>query len=316
MKNSIILILFALALSCNSQNDFPVLKGSYLGQTPPGNSPEIFALGIISTVKGELNAMFSPDGEKFYYTIEVVPGRSYSTYYMQQENNIWSQPIISSLLNEYSGGEPSISPDGKYMFFRSMLDENGNNQSHADIWQINMKSDNSTKPTKIGNVVNSEFNEAYPTLSTDKTLFFHSNREGGKGGVDIYFSNFINGNYTSPFNIGDSINTETHEFHPCISPDGSFLIFTSLNRPDGFGSLDLYISFRKKDGTWTKAKNMGKEINSEAGDYMPYISYDGKYLFFTSTRKKQEILNNNPQNVKPDIYWVDASVINLFNSKR
>lgn len=96
-------------------------------------TPEIFAPGIISSDKGELNAMYSPDGNEFYYTIEVVPGRSYVTYYMERENNIWSEPKVAPLLESFKGGEPSISPDGKYLFFRSMIDENGNRQDNADI---------------------------------------------------------------------------------------------------------------------------------------------------------------------------------------
>jgi len=332
MKNNIIILLIlfistipAFAQETKTDNfDFPVLKGTYLGQTPPGLVPEIFASGIISTDKGELNAIFSPDGKEFYFTIEVVPGRSYTTYFMQQENNVWSEPKVEPLLLNYKGGEPSISPDGKYLFFRSMLDENGNDQSNADIWRLNRNSNNSNKLIKIGIAVNSKFNEAYPTLSNDNTLYFHSNRKGGKGGADIYFSNFANENYIGSTNIGDSINSETQEFHPCISPDGNYIIFTSLKRPDGVGGLDLYISFRKKDESWTKAKNLGKNINSEANDYMPYISYDGKYLFFTSTRinltkNGNESINSTnhikgAQYGKPDIYWVSTKIIDELKS--
>lgn len=305
----ILLSIILIFISHAQKDNFPILKGPYLGQKPPGTTPEIFANRIISTDKGELNAMFSPDGKEFYFTIEVVPGRSYITYCMLRENNTWSEPKAAPLLNNYKGGEPSFSPDGKYLFFRSMIDENGDRQSTADIWWVNRTVNNSYKPKKIGLPVNTEFNEAYPTISSDSVLYFHSNRKGGEGGVDLYYSNYINGNFTDPVNLGSNINSQFQEFHPCISPDGGYLVFSSLNRPDGFGNIDLYVTFRDNDGKWTKAINLGENINSEDGDYMPFVSHDGKYLFFTSTREKQGDIKNNPQTGRPDIYWVGAKII-------
>jgi len=313
MKLFLILVILFLFISAaiasnqgkvSTESDWPLLKGPYFGQKSPGMAPEIFAPGIISTEKGELNAVFSPDGNEFYFTIEVVPGRSYSTYYMKRENNIWSKPLVAPLLDKYKGGEPSFSPDGKYLFFRSMLDEEGNNQNNADIWRVCRIVDGLAKADKIGEAVNSKFNEAYPVISSTGALYFHSNREGGCGSADLYYSKFVNGSFSDPVNLGSNINSKFPEFHPCISPDGSYLVFSSLNRPDGFGSIDLYISFRDTKGNWTKAINFGESINSQSNDYMPFVSHDKKYLFFTSNR-----------NGKPDIYWVSAEIIEQFNPK-
>jgi Tol biopolymer transport system component len=82
------------------------------------------------------------------------------------------------------------------------------------------------------------------------------------------------------------------------------LIVNSNGRPDDLGRGDLYISFKKKDSSWTPLKNMGKEINSEYTDYCPMLSPDGKYLFFTSTRTGNG-----------DIYWVDAKIIEDLKPK-
>ena len=77
------------------------------------------------------------------------------------------------------------------------------------------------------------------------------------------------------------------------------MIVSSSGRPDSLGSADLYISFKKEDGSWTNLKNMGSTINSRELDYCPMLSPDGKYLFFTSKRSGSG-----------DIYWVDAKIIN------
>ena len=92
------------------------------------------------------------------------------------------------------------------------------------------------------------------------------------------------------------INTEHDEYDLFIAPDESYLIFSS-DRPGGFGNVDLYISYKKGDGTWTEPKNMGRNINS-GGAVFPSVTDDGRFLFFQSRRGGNG-----------DIYWVDAKII-------
>jgi hypothetical protein len=68
----------------------------------------------------------------------------------------------------------------------------------------------------------------------------------------------------------------------------------SANRPGGLGSGDLYVSFSKPDGTWTVSTSLGNKINTETDDFCPYVSPDGKYLFYAS---------------RGNIYWVSTDVI-------
>jgi hypothetical protein len=72
----------------------------------------------------------------------------------------------------------------------------------------------------------------------------------------------------------------------------------------GFGGHDLYISFRKQDNAMTEPVNLGKEINSSSNDWIPFVTSDGKYFFFTSNRAGNE-----------DIYWVDATIIENLRSQ-
>jgi len=147
------------------------------------------------------------------------------------------------------------------------------------------------------------------------------------GSEDIWMSPFVNGNYEEPRNLGDSINTEDFELDPFIAPDESFLIFTRIDKKRERGA-DLFIAFRRGDGSWTEAVNMGEGINSKDMEYCPTVTPDGKYFFFTSTRKlygpyseiplsyekKLEILNS-PGNGSADIYWVDAKIIEELRLK-
>ncbi len=152
----------------------------------------------------------------------------------------------------------------------------------------------------IGTPINSEYDEYYVSLSNEGTLYFASNRPGGHGSFDIYRSPFANGQHTTPENLGPAINTEYLEQDPFIALDESYLIFTVADGTDGFGKGDMYISFRKEDSTWTKAKNMGNVLNSDSFDFCPIVSPDGKYFFFTRGG---------------DIYWVASVIIEALRPK-
>jgi Tol biopolymer transport system component len=91
---------------------------------------------------------------------------------------------------------------------------------------------------------------------------------------------------------------------PYIAPDESVLLFSSM-RPDGYGDFDLYVSYKKKNGTWTKAKNMGDTINTPARESVSVVSPDGKYLFFMSRR-----------NGIGEFFWVDAKIIEELKPKK
>ena len=120
---------------------------------------------------------------------------------------------------------------------------------------------------------------------------------------DIFKSRLIDGKYTRIENPGNAINTEYHEWDPYVAPDESYLIFCST-KPDGLGGDDLYISFLKKDGSWSAPVHMGKDINSPASENRPYVTTDGKYFFYTSTKRGNR-----------DIYWVDAGIIGDMKTK-
>ena len=92
-------------------------------------------------------------------------------------------------------------------------------------------------------------------------------------------------------------NPRWDEWDPCVSPGGDLLVFCST-KPSGFGGDDLYVSFRKNDGGWAEAVNLGDGINSERSENRPFITADGKYLFF-----------NSNVNGSRDVFWVDLDVV-------
>lgn len=289
---------------------FPQLRGPYLGQKTPGMTPEVFAPGIISVKdRFELNSVFSPKGDEFFFAVEA-PGDRAVMMYSKQVNGVWTQPEIAPMsknLKEYSDVDMAFSPDGNRLYYCSNRAVPGNKKPEMNIWFSTRETNGWSKPVVLEKPVNSENIDLYPTFTTTGTMYFTSKRDGGFGNKDIYYSRWKNGRFTAPVHMGPAINTKNVEGDIFISPAEDYLIVTSEKRPDGLGSADLYISFRKKDGTWTNAKNMGEPVNSKGVEFCPMVSPDGKYFFFT--RKTRAV-------PKGQIYWVDAKIIEIHRPKK
>ncbi len=127
-------------------------------------------------------------------------------------------------------------------------------------------------------------------------MYFSSNKEAS---FNIYSSKSIGGEFQKAISLGDSINTPNYEADVFIDPNESYIIFCA-ERKGSLGQGDLYISFKKPDGAWTKSKNMGQLVNSKEHEFCPYVSKDGKYLFYTRNG---------------DIYWIDAKIIEHYRNE-
>jgi Tol biopolymer transport system component len=279
---------------------FPVLKGPYLGQNSPGMTPEIFAPGFISTEKAELNSVFTPDGKEFYFSI-YTEGKGCKIYFSKEEGSGWSRPEPVPFSSQDSDVDMCMTPDGMRMYFGSTRPVNGIEQKDYKIWYVDRVGDGWSQAKYLKVPINNGRRALYPSISNNGTMFFQAVRDDSFGSRDIYYSTLSNGRFTEPIHLGREINSEFSEGDVLIAPDESYMIVNSSGRPDDLGNSDLYISFKKEDGSWTKLMNMGNKINSPETDYCPMLSPDGKYFFFTSKRSGNG-----------DIYWIDAKIINGF----
>jgi len=273
---------------------FPILKGPYLGQKPPGLTPSIFAPGIISTDESEMCIWFAPGGTELYLTRRK--NSRGIIFFMKEENGRWTSPQVTSFSGEYNDGDFSLSYDGKKLLFNSLRPGDKKNKTIGswDIWMVERTASGWSEPINPGAPINSEKREFFPTFSTNGDLFFASDRDGDS---DIYISKFVNHDFNKPIKLSSSINSDYDEWDQVIAPDCGYMLFCS-NRPDSYSSSDLYISYYRKDGQWTKAQNMGAVINTSHDIYCPSISPDGKYIFFRSQKSGNG-----------DIYWMDAKII-------
>ena len=270
------------------QDDFPILKGPYLGQKPPGMTPEIFAPEVISRDGFEdYGITFSKNNDLFLYTCDTTGSDKHNIVFCMLVEGKWTapKPIPFSFTN--SIGEPVYSPNSDKIFFTQLV-MNANNELEPHIY-FTKKTDNGWEPPSfvIPGLFASEAN--------DGTLYITDVTRGEKpmDKSDIVKSEFVNGKYMKSEFVEGDINTEFHELHPFIAPDESFMIFDS-NRPGGFGDYDIYISFKNNKNEWGAPINFGNEINSTEYDGVATLSTDGKYLFYCHHQ---------------DIYWVSAKII-------
>ena len=176
---------------------------------------------------------------------------------------------------------PALSADGSTLIFtRSKNIEGSRNEDfylsyhNTDDWEI---------ANNLGKPINTDQNEGAQCITADgKTLYFTAcSRTDSYGRCDIYSSSFRNNNWTDPVNLGSNVNTEYWESQPAISSDGRQLFFVS-NRPGGQGGKDIWVSYKNKSGNWTKAKDLGKEINTSKDDISPFLHWDNQTLYFAS----------------------------------
>ncbi len=142
------------------------------------------------------------------------------------------------------------------------------------------------KPVNLGPGINTGDDESMPSLTVDgKYLYF--TRHYGSGAFqdeDIYMSLHTSGGWQQATSIGDAINTEQYiEGAQNVSPSGKYLFFTSVGRPDGTGSADIYMARRVGD-QWERANNIGSPINTPGYETQPCVSAGGKSLFYAGIR--------------------------------
>jgi outer membrane protein OmpA-like peptidoglycan-associated protein len=131
-------------------------------------------------------------------------------------------------------------------------------------------------------VINTRENEGAAAISADgRVMVFTScNKRDGFGSCDLYISYFEGDEWQKPVNLGATVNSSAWESQPFLSSDGRFLLFSS-NRNGGLGKRDLYYS-KKVDGDWSKAINLGSEVNTFADEISPFLTLSNDKLFFSS----------------------------------
>lgn len=271
--------IFILVSVFLAENKSQVLTGYYLGQSRPGLNPEIFAPGFISSPEHrELGGCaVSSDGKEYYFTRDV--DNNWVLLVSRWEKDGWTEPKPVKFSAGYTALEPHITYDNQRIFWvwRGREDKG--------MYMAKRTSKGWSKPEYAG-----------PGMMVSST------REGQLYVTDIQVEpnrivsvSLENERFTKYTRLQGEIvrfQNETRSAHPCIAPDGSYLIF------DKNGTY-FYASFRTENNEWTEPIDLTKNVfNPNAG--IATISPDGEYLFFGQN---------------DDIYWVSTEVIKRLAPK-
>ncbi len=260
------------------------VKGPYFGQTPPGETPQVFAPGIMTQpggIIGVTRIAFSPDGNECFFSGPV--DSSYSStrmYYTKCVHNVWTPHELVSFVPGSSCRQPFFTADGNTLYFNSS----------SDIWKVVRTSEGWGNLQVLPAPINTSSYDGMYTQTTDGTAYIESGRPGGKGGFDVWRINPQQpGQPLQVENLGAPVNTGGDDNDPFVSPDGTYLIY-------GMNYDDLYVTFNKGKGVWTEPIDLNQlcpGINTSVQEYAPFISADGRYLFF---------------NRSAAIYWVSNPI--------
>lgn len=291
---SFLLVIIAVG-AISQQADAVKLTGPYLGQNPPGSVPIVFAPGVVSTEKGwEAAISFSPDLRELFFTRRLsIEGMENRILHMKMNNNEWTKPVLASFARDIMEYEAFITPDYRRVIFNSA--RANPKSAKGGVWYSERENDSWSEARFFPGSINEGWIMSV-TSTLDATLYFTANYGDGYG---IYRSRFINGAYTKPEFLPKEINKSRYfgASHPYIAPDESYLIFDA----GATKNSDLYISYKKEDGSWTDAIPFGQTINTKDHENIATVSPDGKYLFFGRDN---------------DIYWVSSRIIEELRPKQ
>jgi len=277
------------ATSCRTNtNDFPVLKGPYLGQKPPGMTPELFApvpLRANPTWFWHGSPSFSPDLNEIYF-VKYLKGRNGTEIYrMKKEDQIWGAPEKALFSTAgYRDNNPFFLSPETLLFYSTRFG--------GSICRIEKPGDQKSQPVAMalnfpaGKTLGGQF-------SVTKGGVIYAELSDG----DLYCGKPVDGKSPVLERLGEDVNSSSYDFNPFVDPEETILLFCS-QRPGGFGKTDIYASFKNSAGTWTKAVNLGPKFNSAAEEAFPSITPDGKYFFFC----REGELGFNP-------YWADIKAL-------
>ncbi|MBV5314948.1 MAG: OmpA family protein [Prolixibacteraceae bacterium] len=197
------------------------------------------------------------------------------------------EPFAPKLKTPYHDGPVSFDQKKDIIYFtrnsflKGKASQSRDGVTNLKIFQGNLDGDD-WKLTGGFRYNSDEYSVGHPSIDkTGTILYFASDMPGGYGKSDLYFSVFMNGQWSKPFNLGPKINTEGNEFFPFISNDG--VLYFGSNGHGGLGGLDIYFSVPEQ-GVFNSIENMGYPANSPRDDFGMALDSTGMKGYFSSNR--------------------------------
>jgi hypothetical protein len=289
--------LIALYIPASGQD----ISAAHLSDTA-----RLFGKDVISCGDFTFNTTFTKDGHTVFFTKATVNWGYIAIFTSTEKHFEWSTPEPVPFTGTYRDTDPFVSADGRRLYFSSDRPLPGKPYVEYDYHLFYVPLDGhkpGSDPIPVKVPLPAGVHISYPTFAANGDLYFSS--VDSLHDSDIYCARFQDGAYQMPERLAFN-DPKFFDLDPVVSSDESFLIFSSLGRK-GFGSLDLWISFREGDD-WSTPLNMGPKVNTAGADGAPGLSPDNKKLYFCSYRE------NSPRPVYQDGHPSAIAVEALFHS--
>jgi outer membrane protein OmpA-like peptidoglycan-associated protein len=296
-------------------NSMPFLDMYSSTINPDGSlaKPEVFAKNM-NTKYHEGPAAFSSDNKIMFFTrnnyfhkkakASKTGVNNLEIFYTTIKGKTWAKETPVPFNNdEYSVGHPSLSSDGKWLYFSSDMP---GGKGGSDIYKVEVKEGYGFgEPQNLGDKINTEGNEMFPFILEDGTLFFASNGLPGLGGLDLFIAQVSNSTFNEPMNMGAPLNTTYDDFSLIIDKEMKRGYFSS-NRKNGLADDDIYFFEMLKPFTNSKTingiakdKQTGEPLSGsiitlldDSGNKISEVTTgtDGSYSFVVEPEKEYKLV--------------------------
>jgi Tol biopolymer transport system component len=229
-------------------------------------SPKVFLQEGVSVPNNESVPAFAPDGNTVYLA------DNYKISVSKRVDGKWTHPAPISFTSQWKDWDPALTPDGRRLFFVSNRPWTDHKTNH--LWYVDrLEGDKWSEPRRMEEPINIDGAPTYaPSISTKGTICFCSRDRNGNKGMRGYMSIWKSDHYEAPVLL--RLNGDSEIYDPFIAPDERYIIFAS--------DKNLFISYRQGDG-WSAGQNLGTRVNNGSDNGSPYVSPDGKLLYYSSS---------------------------------
>jgi hypothetical protein len=269
----------------------------YFGARPPGNAAELFAPGIVSRAdRFEARIAFSADGQECYLTETDATFSRPKLLCARRHAGAWPEFTPVSFASRFNVcHEPFLSAGDRKLYFTADGDETVPT-NRRDLWVAERVAGSWGDPVRLAAPLNSDWGEFFFGESANGVMVFASNRPGGLGDFDLYHTEKTADGETRAVNFGPVLNTPGPEYDPCLAQDGRMLVFAGAR--EGRPNLDLYVTIREGANGWSAPVPLSGGVNTDANEYAPVFSPDGRYLFFVRHDGRQS-----------DLFWMATTAL-------
>ena len=255
---------------------------------------EIVGPGVISTGLQETSAAITADGNTLYFMRSDFSEKDDTILVSHRNGKQWSVPEVASFSGQWHDSEPTLSPDGKRLYFVSnrpekvggaplMTELSGHRFPGSNLWYVEMQANGKWgEPVHVDGAMNDGGQIYNPSVAANGNIYFSAHRPDSGSFYQVYVVRPTPSGYSAPerVELGDA--TKNH-MDPAIDPEERYIVYAG-NEGDSIGAADIYISFHGADGTWSKPERLPGDINSASLENAPGLGRAFGDLYLSSSR--------------------------------